>query len=325
MPYNCQTEYAAGTACSVPIDPLFPCIPQIAFMQSQSEQATSPHSPAQPVELKGDSVFQFDCFKGISCFNACCRNTDIALTPYDIVRLKRRLGLDSKEFVARCTTVYPMDHHDLPGLKLNSKPGTAECVFLTDDGCGVYADRPAACRYYALGNGGVRKKDASGVEDFYFLVKESHCRGHEQARAQTVDQYRAEQGIDLYDRMNREWRDIIIKKRSAGPAIGRPSSRSLQLFDMCSYDIDSFREFIDTPGFTELFDIGEDERQRLIADEDELLVFAMRFLKQVLFGVMTIALHPCAQQRRRERKMRNAKSAAGGADSTGQPDAPDHV
>ena len=38
---------------------------------------------------------------------------------------------------------------------------SGECTFLGDEGCTVYEDRPAACRYYALGNMAVRKKDSA--------------------------------------------------------------------------------------------------------------------------------------------------------------------
>jgi len=258
-------------------------------------------SPIQPVELKLDSKIQFNCHKAISCFNACCRNIDITLTPYDIIRLKNRFNLESKDFVGAYTTPFSMDHHDLPGLKMNVKPGTTECVFLTEDGCSVYEDRPAACRYYALGAMGVRKKDSSQVEDIYFVVKEDHCRGHEEPYELTVAQYRKEQGVEIYDELNREWRDIVLKKRSSGPTVGRPTDRSMQLFDMCSYDIDSFREFIQTPGFNEIYDIGSGQLCQLIDDDVKLLEFSMRFLKQVLFGVMTIPMRTDAREKRLQR------------------------
>ena len=40
-------------------------------------------SPIRPVELRDDSTFQFRCHPGIACFNACCKDIDITLTPYD--------------------------------------------------------------------------------------------------------------------------------------------------------------------------------------------------------------------------------------------------
>ncbi len=259
-------------------------------------------APVQPVELGLDDEIQFQCHKGIACFNACCKNIDIQITPYDILRLKRRLGIDSSEFVARYTTPFAMDFHNMPGLKMNTKPGTSECVFLTEAGCGVYEDRPAACRYYALGSMGVRKKDSSEVDDIFFVVRESHCLGHEEPRTLTVREYRMEQGCDEYDEKNRAWRDVVIKKRSSGPTVGAPSERSLQLFDMCSYDMDSFRKFIQTEGFEEVFDLDARTKQELIDNEEELLQFAFRFLKQVLFGELTIPVHSNAKEKRLARR-----------------------
>lgn len=260
-------------------------------------------SPVQPVELTLDSAFQFRCHKDIACFNACCRNIDLQLTPYDILRLKNRLGLTSSEFVGRYTMPFEMDAHGMPGLKMATKPGTSECIHLTGEGCGVYEDRPAACRYYALGNMAVRKKDSGEVQDAYFVVREGHCLGHEEPHEQTVGEYRVEQGLDKYDEMNSHWRRIILKKRSAGPAVGSPSERSLQLFDMCSYDLDSFREFVQSPKFKEVIELPPEQEQELVDNEESLLEFAMRFLEQVLFGVHSLKVRPDARKKRiRERR-----------------------
>ncbi len=282
-------------------------------MDKPSEQTAFSTSPIQPVELKLNSIIQFNCHKQISCFNACCRNIDIVMTPYDILRLKKRFKMESRDFVGAFTTPYSMDHHDLPGLKLNTKPGTTQCVFLSAQGCTVYEDRPAACRYYALGSMGVRKKDVAEVEDIYFIVKETHCRGHEEPRKLTVAEYREEQGVDVYDARNREWRDVVLKKRSSGPTVGRPSARSKQLFDMCSYDLDSFRAFIQTPGFTEIYDIKSDRMAQLLKDDDLLLQFSMQFLKQVLYGEMTIAMKPDARDKRLKQRQERIQASKEGA------------
>lgn len=259
-------------------------------------------SPVRPAQLGLDDAFRFDCHTGISCFNECCRNIDIQLLPYDIIRLKNRLETTSYDFVARYTLPFQMDAHGMPGLKLKTRSGTRECVFLGEEGCTVYTDRPTACRYYALGSMGVRAKDNAVVEDMYFVVKEPHCKGHEEPRSRTVRDYRREQGVEKYDEMNREWRDIVIKKRSSGPTVGAPSGRSLQLYDMCSYDMDKFREFIQTPGFSEIFDTGAIGIDALLKDEEALLAFAMRFLKQVLFGEMRIPQRAGAREARLEKR-----------------------
>lgn len=58
-----------------------------------------PESPVVPEMVDGGKTIQFQCRKGIACWNACCSNIDISLTPYDILRLKRRLGLASAAFL----------------------------------------------------------------------------------------------------------------------------------------------------------------------------------------------------------------------------------
>lgn len=268
-----------------------------------------PASPVIPVQLSLDDKFRFRCHKGIACFNKCCENIDIMLTPYDILRLKKRFGITAREFIDQYTVDFAMDGHGMPGLKLRTRDGSSACINLTPDGCGVYSDRPAACRYYALGLVSMRRKDSASEEDGYFVVREAHCLGHNEPVVQTVGEYRREQGVDEYDEANREWRQIILKKRSAGPTIGKPSQRSLELFFLASYDIDGFREFVASAGFDEVFELEPAFRQELMQDDVKLLKFGFRLLKQVLFGERTIALKADAAQKRTERhKQRKALS-----------------
>jgi Fe-S-cluster containining protein len=71
----------------------------------------------------------------------CCRNKGISLNPYEALRLARREGLTTTEFIARYT--------DRAGTLLKQRADGA-CVFLGTSGCGVHADRPLVCRIYPL-------------------------------------------------------------------------------------------------------------------------------------------------------------------------------
>ncbi|MHB8453433.1 MAG: YkgJ family cysteine cluster protein [Acidiferrobacterales bacterium] len=264
--------------------------------------ALVPKSPITPTKLELDDNFQFHCHKGIACFNKCCQNIDITLTPYDILRLKNHLGIKSFEFLHKYTVPFEMDAHGMPGLKMKTRDDTTACQFVTDEGCSVYADRPAACRYYALGMMSMRAKDSPMDEDHYFIVKEDHCLGHLEPEAQTIRAYRKDQGVDVYDELNREWRQIILKKRSCGPTIGKPSDRSFQLFFMCSYDLDSFREFVKSPSFNAVYEMDKTLMDAFLESEVELMKFGFRFLKQALFGENTIPVRPDALEKRAERK-----------------------
>lgn len=260
-----------------------------------------PGSPVLPQTFDDSKVIQFQCRKGIACWNACCSNIDIALTPYDIVRLKQRLDLSSTEFLSKYTVPYEMEKDGIAGVKLRPVEGGTACRFMTPEGCGVYADRPTACRYYPVALLSMRKQDESIDRQFYAIVREDHCLGHREPRTLTIDEYRQEQGLPEYDELARGWRQLILKKKSSGPTIGKPSKRSLELFFMTCYDIDRFRSFVASDGFSEVYDLPDDELHAMLKDDVQLLQFGFRFLRQVLFGEASIALRADNVERRRAR------------------------
>jgi Fe-S-cluster containining protein len=245
-------------------------------------------SPSIPAVLAADSSIRFRCFEGISCFNACCKQADVTLTPYDILRLKRSLGMTSGELLKGYTVPFQMDGDGLPGVKLKTADSGVCLQFNGDDGCRVYEDRPTACRYYPVALLALRAKGASQAEERYSLVKEDHCKGHHDDREISVADYRTEQGCEEYDARNREWFELLLKKRSAGPTVGRPSRTSLQLFFMASYDLDSFRRFVLSDGFKRAYALPDVFYEEVGTDDEALLGFAYRFLRQVLFGERTI-------------------------------------
>jgi len=260
-----------------------------------------PGSPVLPQTFDGDKVIQFRCRKGIGCWNACCSNIDISLTPYDILRLKRRFDMASGEFLRQYTVPYEMEQDSIAGIKLRPVDNGTACQFMQPEGCSVYEDRPTACRYYPVALLSLRRQDEYTDRASYALVQEPHCLGHQEPRKISVDAYRKEQGLQEYDELARGWRQLILKKKSSGPSIGKPSKRSLELFFMVCYDLDRFRLFVASEGFSDLYELPDDELKRILCDDTELLQFGFRFLAQVLFGDETIALRQEAVQERRQR------------------------
>ena len=277
-------------------------------------KVTIPGSPVVPNMVGTDHAIQFSCHKGIGCWNACCSNIDISLTPYDIVRLKQRLGISSTEFLRDYTVPYEMEKDGIAGVKFRPVDNGTACRFMRPEGCSVYEDRPTACRYYPVALLSMRKQDEYTDTESYAIVKEDHCKGHAENRRLTIADYRKEQGVEEYDELARGWRQLVLKKKSAGPAVGAPSLKSRQLFFMACYDVDTFRGFVDSEGFGKLFKLSADEKAMLMADDVELMQFAFRFLKQVLFGEQTIELDETAAKARtekwRERQMEIEREAA---------------
>ena len=259
-------------------------------------------SPVMPAALGESTQIQFRCYKGISCFNACCKRADATLAPYDIIRLKDRLGMTSTDFLAKYTVPFEMDGDGLPGIKLKTTDEGACLLLDGDEGCSVYTDRPTVCRYYPVALLQIREKDGVGSQQNYSMVNEDHCKGHLEDRKLSIGDYRAEQGVAEYDDLNAEWYQLILKKKSAGPAVGKPPMASLRLFFLASYDIDTFRRFVLSENFRRTYVLPDAFYAEVEASDLDLLRFAYRFLRQVLFGERSVEEVANAWEKRMEER-----------------------
>lgn len=244
--------------------------------------------PIQPVRLGPDSRFTFRCHKGVKCFTQCCRGINIILTPYDIIRLKKRLGLSSEEFLAVYTEPQMLEKTDIPVVTLKlldaegAEAGNLPCPFVRPEGCLVYADRPASCRYYPLGEAALAYKDDPEGEAFFFMVREAHCLGFAEDRSWTVLEWREDQGVDVHDRINARWTELIVRKRSFPPNM-RWTEKMKQMFFMASYDIDRFRRFVLESSFLKRNTVEAPVLEKIKEDDAALLEFGLGWLKGLLF------------------------------------------
>ncbi len=185
---------------------------------------------------------------------------------------------------------------------------------MNDEGCSIYENRPTACRYYPLGLLSLRKKDAVGDEKNYALVEEDPCLGHQENKTQTIAEYRKEQGLEEHDPLTREWRRLILKKKSAGPTIGKPSEMSLQLFFMASYNVDQFQNFVTSEQFHENYEIDPELLEKLKTDQLEVVKSGAEFMRHVLFGEETVKQKEGAWDKRNERMKTRAKELKAAAE-----------
>ena len=254
--------------------------------------------PVQPTRYRNSDTLRFSCHRGVSCWNECCHDTQILLTPYDLIRLGRYLGLRTSEVAARYGTPIVHEPSGMPVLRLGLREASSArkpCVFLDpQQGCGVYSDRPAACRYYPLGLASVKMKGHDAPEDFYFLVKEPHCKGHEEAHEQTVAQFREEQQVADYDEHNRGWMQILMKlaswKSLGGPWGKEPDERVRRMFLMVSADPDAFRRFVFGSSFLQRYAVDPAMRTQLESDDVALMHLGFDWLRAVLFNESTLHL-----------------------------------
>jgi len=256
-------------------------------------------SNIQPVKLTENSRIKFRCHPGVSCFTACCGNIKIILTPYDILKLTQRLDLPPHEFLHLYTSPTYLEKTDMPGVMIKMREEDNKCPFVTPDGCTVYTDRPSACRYYPVGMADFHEggsKDAEGKEQvsredkFYFLVKEDYCKGHEEDKAWTVAEWRADQGVDVRDEMNKKWLRLIMRRKSYGHQ-ATLSEQAKRMFFMTSTDLAHFRRFIFESSFLKTYELEPDLIEKIRIDDVALMLFSFDYLANALFGADIPGLH----------------------------------
>jgi Fe-S-cluster containining protein len=237
----------------------------------------------EPTQLTGKSRFTFACHKGLDCFTKCCHGMDIILAPYDILRLKKKLAMTSGEFLSRHTIDTVHEESGLPLVILKMGDGEKRpCPFLTESGCSVYEDRPSICRYYPIGLATLRvekeeEKKGTKEERFYFLVREDHCLGHGEEKEWSVDEWREDQGASRDDGINHDWQNAFLRRTLPGEQRVDPKRQSL--FHLTCYDLDNFRKFVFESAFLENFEVDRSTVEKIRTDDDELLRFALQYMK----------------------------------------------
>ena len=235
-----------------------------------------------------DTKFKFRCHPGVPCFNECCADVNIFLTPYDVIRLKNALGISSQEFLSKYT-IAPFDKtlKDPMILRAMQENEKKSCHFVGDSGCTVYADRPWACRMYPLGLASPREGMTGPLQkEFYFLLQEPVCKGFNEDNEQTVAQWLDSEGIDDYNEMGELFKNLTL--HSFFDKGGKLDPGRMEMFFTVCYNIDKFREFVFESSFLQKFDVDDALIEKIKTDDVELFKFGCQWLRFAAFGEDTM-------------------------------------
>ena len=261
-------------------------------------QGGDPREPLQEKIIDGharlgpDDSFRFSCHPGVPCFNTCCSDVNIFLSPYDTLRLKKRLGISSTEFLEKYTLLPVQREMTTPVVLL--KMGEDEsrgCQFLTDEGCGVYSDRPWPCRMYPVGLATSRDtEDGWRGERFYFLLREEGCLGHLESKEWTIRDWMDDQEVDAYDEWGEAYKELSLHKYFEEGGELTPSK--MEMFFNATYDLDKFRQFVFGSTLLDRFDVDEEFVHQMRQDDEALLRFGFLWIRFALFGERTMRIRP---------------------------------
>lgn len=242
-----------------------------------TEQA---HLPQHITRLDRQDTFTFSCHKNVRCFTDCCHMLELALTPYDVLRLRKATGLTSEQLLESHIIIEQDPGEPFPRFYLTMvDDGRASCVFLTEQGCDVYEHRPAACRAYPLGRAVMRHENGA-MEEHFVLIKEEHCLGFQEPISQNALQYSRNQELPLYNRFNDAVAAILQHDSIRKGFI--PSAKQIDLFVLALYNIDTFRKLAQNDQLDAVA-LTTTEKDALLQDE-ELLLFAIDWLSRQLFA-----------------------------------------
>lgn len=155
--------------------------------------------------LSRDGAFSYQC----NACSRCCHNKAIRVGPYEILRLARRLGMTTTEFIEQ--------HTEAGGTVLRMREDNDRaCIFLNQQGCSVHSDRPLACRLYPL----ARYVGPDGKETFGHLAPHPNTAGVYGTGAVVAD-YLDKQGVapffDMGDRYGAVYAKMVEALESLDP------------------------------------------------------------------------------------------------------------
>jgi uncharacterized protein len=236
---------------------------------------------AEKVRISLDDKFRFLCHKELSCYNTCCRDVNIFLTPYDVLRMRMNIGLSSGEFL-KAYTVALLGEEGIPLVVLRMmEDENKTCRFVTRDGCSIYRDRPWSCRMYPV-------FPVSSKEEEFLIEEKSSCLGVREEKQWTPRAWKENQDIDIYDKMNDLYKEITLHKYfQEGNKLD--SGKAKLLYTAC-YDLDAFKRFLFETRFFDIYDVEKEVIEKIRNDEEELLRFGYRWVRFSLFSEATLRL-----------------------------------
>lgn len=225
-------------------------------------------------------TFCFECNPEAPCFNRCCRHLTLPLTPYDVLRMRRRLGIASDVFLDKFCTIKNFPDSGLPiGMLRMLKDPDETCPFVTPAGCQIYDDRPGACRSYPVGRGTALAQE--GVSETFYLVQEKHCEGFVDGRDWTPQEWFEHEGLTEYNAANDRYMRLGSMIASAGSPV---NAKMANMAVLCLYQIDKFRDFIEKMKIFSRVEVDAKRQEAIMQCDEEALNFGLDWLELILFG-----------------------------------------
>ena len=236
---------------------------------------------------EGDD-FSFHCHPGIACFNRCCRNLNLFLYPYDVIRLKNRLQISSDEFIDMYVNIILRGSDFFPEVLLRmSENEEKTCPFLTKLGCSVYPDRPDACRTFPIEQGVLYDAKTQKTDLIHFFRPPDFCLGQHENKTWSTRSWSHDQDAVLYNKMTVRWAEIKRLFQADSWGNQGPDGPKAKMAFMATYNIDRFRDFLFNSTFLKRYKVKSAILKKIKTDDTELMKFGFEWAKFYIWGIKT--------------------------------------
>jgi uncharacterized protein len=238
------------------------------------------------IRLAEDDQFSFRCYPGIACFNRCCRNLNLHLYPYDVIRLKKSLNISSDQFLDHHTDIVLRDIDGFPEVLLrmaNDREKT--CPFLTQTGCSVYPDRPDTCRTFPVEQGVLFRVRAQATELIHIYRPPNFCLGQHEKKSWTVQSWIKDQDAALYNQMTVRWSELKGMFQTNPWGSQGPKGPKAKMAFMATYNVDLFRDFLFKSTFFKRYKVKSKRLKKIKIDDVELMKFGFDWVKFTIWGI----------------------------------------
>lgn len=231
--------------------------------------------------LGSEESFCFACHPGLECFNSCCRDKRLPLWPYDVLRLRRGLNLDSLQVLERYAELEFDPRSGWPSLRLRLDQ-EGRCPLLTPQGCGVYPHRPAACRIYPLAWAAKPAAEGEPPSELFVRQETKSCLGWEESREHTPAGWVEDQGLGPYLEANAALLGLFFHPKRRGRL--KLNQQQTHAVIAALYNLDVFRQMAAQPAFAAQTGLEASRIQQALESDEALLNLGRDWLAARLFG-----------------------------------------
>ena len=238
-------------------------------------------------------TFSFRCYPGIGCYNRCCRNLNLFLYPYDVLRLKTALGISSDKFLDRYVDVVLRSNNFFPEVLLRmSENQEKTCPFLVEAGCAVYPDRPDTCRTFPVEQGVLYDAEGKKGTAVHFFRPPDFCLGQHEKQQWTVAGWSRDQDAENYHKMTLRWAELKRRFQTNPWGAEGPEGQKAKMAFMATYNIDRFRDFVFNSSFLKRYKVKSEILKKTKTNDRELLKLGFDWVKYYLWGVKSKKIQP---------------------------------